>query len=418
MHSGQDYDKIWLYSYLDSHPDERKPPIPYAIGSQFTAIAFDPLNPKDLLESPHDWYLQATDQTENDIRNLHPLQACLRHPPADGHFGNSSVNIRVLDHIRAGDEKNSQILKVEAFMLGEGSISDSPLRHTDGVSSLLTTPTAFPRSAATVAAKLYDPLYVDLNDFRPDPFHNCDAAFALETEAYRDYLRPLYGICVPSFYGSYTINVPIPEDTREWHSGLPADHIEKSAHRTRPVRAMLYEYIPGVALNQAMEDQMYNQSQRKEIMRALVTAESKIRQLDVLIDRDIHPRNVIVVSAEEGHPADIRVIDFGAAQCGERCEDEAHAPTTKPEPISRIIERWRDGDDEWKDPSDLRYPFLDLVDWEWNEWLRHEYAFHHNKTSHTQVSNADKMPYNGIQIVLAINFVTASCAASSCLLHY
>ncbi|KAJ4385428.1 hypothetical protein N0V93_009856 [Gnomoniopsis smithogilvyi] len=266
------------------------------------------------------------------------------------------------------------MLKVEASVVGDALIPDSLCRHANGISSLLAMSNSLPRPIATIAAKLYDPLYVDFDDYCPDPFHNCDAAFALETEAYRDYLQPLYGTHVPHFYGSYTINVPIPDDTRQQHSGVSTDELEKCAHSTRPVRAILYEYIPGVVLSQAMEGQVYSQSQRKEIMRALVTAESRARQLDVLVERDFHPRNVIVTSAEEGQPADIRLIDFGAAQCGQRREYEAHVPTTEPEPLSRIVERWRDYDDEWKDPSNLRYPFLDLVDWEWDEWLRLEYA--------------------------------------------
>ncbi|KAJ4409226.1 hypothetical protein N0V82_009499 [Gnomoniopsis sp. IMI 355080] len=364
-----------LYSYLNSHPDERKPPIPYAIGSQHTAIAYDP--PKELLKNFYDWYRPAVDQVEDDLRNLPPVEACLRHLPAEGRRGTSSVQIRVLEHIRVTDRRNSQVVKVQASVVGSSgmSSSDSKYRRTHGGhSSMAMAPTCLPRPTAVVTAKLYDPLYVDFDDCHPDPFNNCDAAFALETEAYRDYLRPLYGVCVPHFYGSYTIDIPIPDDTRQCQSSLSPDQLKKSSCRTRPVRAILYEYIPGIALDKAMEDNLYSQSQRKEIMRALVTAESKMRQLDVLLDEDFYPRNVLVTSAEEGQPADIRLIDFGAAECGSRQKWEAHVPTTEPEPLSQIQKRWFDINVEWKDPSNLRHPFLDLVDWEWDEWLRHEYA--------------------------------------------
>lgn len=355
-----------LYTYLNHYPDECKPPIPYEVGSQLTAVAFDP--PKGLLKDPEDWFIQAKGQVREDLQNLSPLRACLQHPPAEGILGALSVQLRILEHIRVSDLKNSQILKVEASMVGDAPSPDSSHRYSNGA------PVTPPQSGTIVAAKLYDPLYVDLDDCWPDPFHNCDAALSLETEAYRNYLRPLYGTYVPHFYGSYTINVPVPHDTQFWLSNFEKDQMEGPRTRTRPVRAILYEYIPGISLDSAMEDQIFNQLQRKEIMRALITADSKMRQLDVLIERDFMPRNVVVTSAEEGQPADIRLIDFGAAQCGIRRQREAHAPTTDPEPISEIIERWRDYDDsKWEAPSDLRYPFLDLVDWEWDKWLRHEY---------------------------------------------
>lgn len=356
-----------LYTYLNHYPDECKPPIPYELGSHLMAVAFDP--PKGLLKCPGDWYIQAKGQVRKDLQNLSPLRACLQHPPAEGRLGTLSVQLRILEHIRVSDLKNSQVMKVEASIVGDAPTPDASHRYSKGAPITLSQPRMI------VAAKLYDPLYVDLDDCWPDPFHNCDAALALETEAYRDYLRPLYGTCVPHFYGSFTIDVPVPDDPQFWLSSFETDQLQKPKPHTRPVRAILYEYIPGISLDPAMEDRIFNQSQRKEIMRALITAESKTRQLDVLIERDFMPRNVVVTSAEEGQPADIRLIDFGAAQCGMRRKLEAHAPTTEPEPTSQMLERWRDPEDsKWEAPSDLRYPFADLVDWEWDEWLRHEYS--------------------------------------------
>lgn len=357
---------------MNFFPDECKPPLPYEIGTHLIATAFDP--PQGLLKHPDDWYRGAHDELEDDIQNLPPLQACLKHPPAEGRLGNLSVQLEILEYIRVSDLKNSQVMKVKTSVVANPSTSDSSHRHFDEISSFLKTPTSWPCPDMIVAAKIYDPLYVDYDDCCPDPFHNCDAALVLETEAYRDYLRPLYGTYVPHFYGSYTIDVPIPENNRFWQSSFGTDRLGKPDFRTRPVRAILYEYIPGISLSSAMEEQMFNQSQRKKIMRALVTAESKTRQLDVLIERDFMPRNVVVTSAEEGQAAEIRLIDFGAVECGTRHKHEGHVPTTELEPICQIIERWRDYDDKWKDPSNLRHPFLDLVDWEWNEWLRHEYV--------------------------------------------
>lgn len=360
------------YAYLDKHPDEQAPPIPYTIGSQFTAIAYDP--PTGFLEH-HDWYWRADGQIRDDIENLPPLEACLRHPPAEGKLGSTSIHFRVLEHVRVGDQKNSQVLKVELTGSDVNVAADGSSQRPRGCahhnSALTPTPQHFSLPGAQVAAKLYDPLYVDFAECEPDPFHNCDAAFYLETQAYRDYLRPLYGVCVPHFLGAYTIDVPV----------TSAEQATGSLRRTRPVRAILYEYIPGVPLSNGMFEgewmSMYNQAQRKQIMRALVTAESKLRQLDVLVDQDFEPRNVIIKSVDEGRPADIRVIDFGAAQCGERRKTEAHKPTTEPEALSQIFERWRNRRDEfgYVDPANIRSPFADLADdWDWDMWLRSEYA--------------------------------------------
>lgn len=371
----EDQPRAWGYSYLNRHPDERKPLIPYEIGSHLTALAYDP--PKSLLEDPYDWYLSAVDQVKDDLRNLPPLEACLRHPPAEGRLETSTpVQLRIIDHISVGDGRNSQVVKVEARGLREKADDGHTPEFNNSMSS-----TPMSRHITNVAAKLYDPLYWDFDDCIPDPFHNCDAAFSLETEAYRRYLRPLYGTLVPRFFGSYTIDVPILGDaTLGRPSGSP-DHEEMNQktlgavaqYRTRPVRAILYEYVPGVVLVHAMENELYSQSQRKEIMRALVTAESRLRELDVLLRRDFHPRNVVVKSVEDGQPADIRIIDFGAALCGERREEEGHIPTTKPEPVEQILERWLDNDDSGR-VSDVRYDFYDLVDWNWDEWLRKDYS--------------------------------------------
>lgn len=361
MHPSQ-RDGWWLpYTYLEKHPDEQAPEIPYVKGSRFSAVAYEP--PTSFMQCQSDWYHLAVGQVQDDIKNLPPLEACLRHPPAEGKLKprSPSVQFRVLEHISVGYFRNSQVVKVEL----ESSTSDI---------SLLT-PTSWytPQAATNVAAKLYDPLYADWTfESKPDPFYNCDAAYSLETQAYRDYLPPLYGDYVAHFLGSYTIDVPIPQNI----SGKPK-LMNGVAPRFRPVRAILYEYTPGVPLSEDMESWTvkYSQAQRKQIMRALITAESKLRQLDVRVDEDFEARNVVIKSVEEDRPADIRIIDFGAAQCGQRAIDEGHVPTLEPEPVAQIIERWRDIPVcSGMDPSNLRYPFADLVDWDWDTWLCNEYA--------------------------------------------
>ena len=192
-------------------------------------------------------------------------------------------------------------------------------------------------------------MYYDYNEERPDPFANCDAAYAHETIAY-NHLRPLYGTVVPHFYGSYTVDIPLPDDPTQ----------------SRPVRAILYEYIPGITL-QSIDPQDYSQAQRQAIMAPILDAHSKLWQMDV-DHADLHPRNVIILSVNEGEIADVCLIDFGQAVCGRRVK-VGHVPTPKAEPRSKIIERWLD-----EKFRDRMIDFGWLVDWPWNDWLRNEYA--------------------------------------------
>lgn len=63
--------------------------------------------------------------------------------------------------------------------------------------------------------------------------------------------------------------------------------------RLRPVRAILYEYIPGLALS-AIDVKDYSTSQRQAIMAAVLNANSILVQMDI-IHLDLHPRNIIIV---------------------------------------------------------------------------------------------------------------------------
>lgn len=183
------------------------------------------------------------------------------------------------------------------------------------------------------------------------PSRYSDAAFATETRAYL-HLQSVCGIVIPRFFGSYTIGVPVPEG---------------SSSRLRPVRIMLYEYIPSIALAD-IDVNDYSTSQRQAIMAAVLDAHSILNQMDV-IHPDIHPRNVIIVSANKGERAEIRLIDFADAWSGQRAERDGHIPTQELEPRADIVEHWRD-----KDSRDSIRDFAWLIDWPWNEWLENEYG--------------------------------------------
>ncbi|PMB66366.1 hypothetical protein BM221_007353 [Beauveria bassiana] len=67
-------------------------------------------------------------------------------------------------------------------------------------------------------------------------------ATILATNEARAYQRlgPLQGIVVPRFYGSYTVDIPVPQSALQHHHAQP-----------RPVRLVLYEYINGTQLSSA-----------------------------------------------------------------------------------------------------------------------------------------------------------------------
>ncbi|KAI0842066.1 hypothetical protein F5Y06DRAFT_292888 [Hypoxylon sp. FL0890] len=315
------------YSYLATHPNEQKPSIPYKIGKTFQAQIYHPPRP------PSYFYKTASGDVEDGIRQLHPVQLCLRHPPAPGKAGNEELQLRVIHQIRVGDHTSSQIVVAQPSV-PQGNVV---------LSAIFARPT-------NVVAKIYDPLYYDFDEYHPDPFANCDTAFAHETLAYK-YLLPISGMAVPYFYGSYCISVPLSKD----------------ATKTRNVMAVLYEYIHGIPLQDiAVRD--YTQQQRQAIMRAVIKADNRMWQLDVN-NLDLHPRNVIVVSAEEGEEARIRIIDFDHCQCGTRTESgDLERPTLEPLPREQVLTRWLNNDLERS-----RIDFDWLVDWPWDEWLK-EYA--------------------------------------------
>lgn len=246
------------------------------------------------------------------------------------------VKLEVKQQIRVGDLVGSQLVQVKIMdRRGEAATSELP----------------DPTGSTAIVAKLYDPLYSDWEDGRPDPFQSSDDTFAAETKAYLQ-LKQVYGSLVPCFFGSYSVEVPVPGD---------------NTIHTRPVRAILYEYINRSPLDE-IDANNYSTSQRKAIMTAVLNAYSILMQMGVA-PLDFHPRNIILVSAKEGETTEIRLIDFGMAWSGKRMERGGYIPKPELEPRDDIVEHWYD-----KTMRDSMRDFAWLVDWSWNEWLENEYG--------------------------------------------
>ena len=322
--------RIWIstYSYLTTHTHETKPPIPYQPGVILSAQTYTPP------PTPSYYNTWAYGKLRQDIAEQHSLQLCLQYPPAAGVPGRETFQLQIQRPIRVEDLARSQIVRAQV-------LNREPDLALPGLPAFTAT--------AGVAVKLYDPLYYDFDDFNPNPFANCDAAFARETRTYLQ-LQPVYDYLTPRFYGSCSVDVPIPDKPSQM----------------RPVRAILYDYVSGTSLASS-EITDYTMPQRKAIMSAIMDHHSILWQMDVE-HNDLHPRNVLVISAKEGEKADVRFIDFERAMCGTRAR-EGHIATTEPEPRTEIIKRWLD-----EDANDYAVDFLWFIDWPWNEWLRNEYT--------------------------------------------
>lgn len=318
------------WSYLATHPDEAKPPLPYQIDAHFTARACD--LSEALVTHPE----SATGQTADEMQSIHPLEMCLRHPPSThANPDADSIRFQIVAHVRVRDECPSQISKVK---IREGTLGERENKW-------LRTSTS-----TGITAKLYDPLYMDLDD-RMDPFSHADFCFAQESFIYEQ-MKSLWGSVIPCFYGSFTVEVPVPERNST----------------TRLVNAILYEHIPGVTLADIIpEVDKWSQDQRMEIMRQIIMAESKLRQVGIQ-QSDLMPRNIIVTPPNDqaGERLRVRLIDFDYASCTDDSESDV-AP--EPEPRSSIFERWSCHED-FANNHELGW----LVDWPWEDWLRREFS--------------------------------------------
>lgn len=201
-----------------------------------------------------------------------------------------------------------------------------------------------------VAAKFYDPLYND--HILIDAWASADYSYRNEAQAYQR-LKPLQGVVVPRFYGSYTVDMPVPQVALQHHHA-----------QSRPVRLVLYEYVDGTQLSSA-EARLFSTKQRQAIMQKVLNSFSKMRQLGVY-HCDFHPGNIIVLSAKEGQEADIRCIDLGHS----KLSDPSYGmPTLDAESRETVAEYCQD-----EDLCDCVLDFSPLIDWPWNDWLDKKYV--------------------------------------------
>ncbi|ODH45038.1 hypothetical protein ACO22_00430 [Paracoccidioides brasiliensis] len=204
--------------------------------------------------------------------STHPVDRCILHLPLPGLTGKGTIRLKVDGPVRTGDQHSAQLVTVH-MVDKTPEISDS-----------------IPTDKYLVA-KLYDPLYFDHEQDDVDPFRYTDLAYSHETAAYR-LLYPLEGTVIPKYYGSFTLELPIP-----------------NKKTSRSIRLILIEKVPGISM-QRLNPTNHTRSERQNILKAIVDAESMLYAHDIL-HRDIHPRNVLVL--DSAHRC-VVLIDFG--YCG------------------------------------------------------------------------------------------------------
>jgi hypothetical protein len=188
----------------------------------------------------------AVGQIEEEIRDLYPLKMCLNHPLEGGSPGAYALKLRIVDQIKVHDDINSQIVKVEPVFHGKDHSPLSPVAR-----------------SSEMALKLNDPLYTNFEGTNKRScrelifwIHTQDNGISLLGTAARDDSS--------SFYSSYPVDLPRPDGST----------------KSRPVRAIVCEYIRGILLAH-INPQNYSHKQRQAIMTAILDADSRIWQCDV-----------------------------------------------------------------------------------------------------------------------------------------
>ena len=304
-----------------------KPDLPYTKGQEWTVTEHFPSEPPKSTSYTLDEHAdeQAEEQALIERRDVDALKRCVRHPPSSGQLGHHTLRLRIVDTIRVGDEKTSQIVLV-VILSGQ-------------------------KHATRAVAKLYDPLYFDHTEFDVDPFQSADVEYMRESAAYRR-LSAREERNIPAFYGSYTLELTVP----------PAS--------SRLVRLILLEYIRGKPMN-TIKPRKLSQPYRKAIMKQIVSAETRFFEKDVSHD-DVFRRNIIIQGlGSDPSKLQIVFVDFGSADIGRLCDpvvckiENCLLPGTYISPILR----W-DGDNV----NPLTDDFEAWIDWDWNDWLREEYS--------------------------------------------
>lgn len=124
-----------------------------------------------------------------------------------------------------------------------------------------------------VVAKLYDPMYLDDEDFYTNPFLVADKDHTSETAVYMA-LSNFQGSKIPRYYGPYSLGISF-----------------------RSVRLTLIEFIPGLSMQKA-DPHGYSQESRQNIIKSVIDFDASAFARDI-IPSNLHPRNIMLTDSGE-----------------------------------------------------------------------------------------------------------------------
>ncbi|KFX93744.1 hypothetical protein O988_06632 [Pseudogymnoascus sp. VKM F-3808] len=290
----------------------QKPEIPYTVGSCFQARPHSPKPPNN--DNFPGFEYDYDHETEK--YTVDPFHRCLLHPPSPGKIESGAMKFKIIDWVQAGDPNDTQVVAVRVL------------------SSTVELPTD-----VNILAKIYDPLYFNhIQDV--DIFRYTDFCYRRETAAYKQ-LDDLQGGVIPKYYGSFTITLS--------HTG----------ETSRDVRLVLLEIVPGPSMDK-LDPSSFKQSERQEIMKAVVDSERAVHAHKV-VHRDIHPRNILLPLKQQRHDRRAVIVDFGISFVKSDLDDKTYLTGLSPPPkLFNCI-----------DPEDN---FWEWVDWDWDAWINEQYG--------------------------------------------
>ena len=259
-------------SYMSTHPNWKKPPIPYIPGAKINISAHEPPS----LPPPRRGIRWADVE---EWRDFSPLERCLKHPPPPGVNLSGSAVLEIQSLVQAHDDLRSQLVRVQV----------KPANDDEG-SKIILSKLPPPDGQTQIIAKFYDPLYYDHDQTDGDVFNLINSTYPTEAGAYTK-LQKIQGTVIPHYYGSFTCSFPVTagevkdkDDDKEDEN----DVVEGVRH----VRLILIEYIPGRSMY-SLDPHSLDVAQRQTILGAIIDAETAIFTENINLV-DVAPRNTIV----------------------------------------------------------------------------------------------------------------------------
>ncbi|CAN6618848.1 hypothetical protein TRVA0_007S02366 [Trichomonascus vanleenenianus] len=306
---------------------QSKPPAPYVMDMKFTVQQH--IAPPPLPES-RNCRLASKDRLEEQ-RTLTWIERCLRHPPLAGELGSGTIDLEVLDTFKVGEGQVEQVFIVEAQSALESI-----------------------QRGQKLVAKVYDPLYLEKGETLLDPFYIADEHYGREVSFYHQF--PDYqGGLIPKFYGSFSLDLRIPESFLKG--------IDNQGLKTRQVRLILIEFIPGTSMCQT-NPKDFSQQTRQRMMKSVVDFESSVYQQGITL-RDLWPRNIIVTAPEISRERELVFVDFAMI-----VYHDSMVYQLPPEYV--FIGTYISPLLRWK--KCMVEELGDWIDWQWYPWVNAEYA--------------------------------------------